>query len=482
MNIRIKFSLWRQFKLHCRLWFAAVCAVSIAYFPQLLLGQGLPTPGSVDATFAAKGPGVFILVQSDGHLLTAGGFSIRRFDSDGSYDSTFAITSGSVWPYITSMALQPDGKVLFAEQDREYARLIRLNTNGSVDSSFAGLQLPDDPHYGDFWLSAFLFQRDGKLVGFGYRLYEDYWDDDIHWESTALYRWQPNGDIDGSFVPYSPHDGNMQTLALQTNNQILVAGTELILLNTNGTRDTNFVAGPFSPIVDAEYPADGAFIYTIQCCAIQPDGCLLVGGYFTNVQGQARSHVARLLPDGRLDTSFNPPIIEGSCEIVVNTLAVQTDGRILVGGIFDTLDGLPYGSLGRLNADGTLDTTFNPVQGIRQEGDDDGIVNAIVIQDETRALVGGRFSDTFDGDLCRIHLGEPAPHLTMRKMSGDTLQLNFSYFGTNEFNLLATTNFSLPLSNWSVLGSATDMGSGRYQFTAPDATNHSQRFYRLRWP
>ena len=458
---------WINMKTLIRFFAVLVCSA------QLLSGQDPPAPGSVDSTFAAKGPGAFILVQPDGRLLTAAGFSISRFDSDGSYDATFALAPNLVGPYITGIALQPDGKVLVADQDRDYAEYNRLNPDGSLDSSFLGLELPPNPYYWDFWLYAFAFQPDGKLVGFGYRWYEDYWDDDGIWDPTPIYRWLPSGDLDESFTPYNPPDETTRTVAVLANKQILVAGNDVILLHTNGTIDTNFAAGPFPP---------ESFYGVIRCLAIQPDGRILVGGYFTSVQGQARSHIARLLPDGRLDASFNPPTIEGGdwSSPAVCAVAVQTDGRILVGGMFDTLGGLPYGALGRLNADGSVDTAFNPVEGIRQEGDDDGIVTALVIQDETHALVGGSFSDTFDGDLCRIHLGQPAPRLSIHQESGGRLQLNFPYSGSYDFAVAYATNFTQPASNWTVLGSATNAGTGQYRFNDPTVPSPAQRFYQLR--
>src|SRR5258708_38703148 len=84
----------------------------------------------------------------------------------------------------------------------------------------------------------------------------------------------------------------------------------------------------------------------------------LVGGYFTRLGGQSRSNIGRLNADGTLDSSFNP----GANDVVLS-LAVQSDGMILLGGYFTALGGQGRPYIGRLNAGGTLDTGFDPGAG-----------------------------------------------------------------------------------------------------------------------
>jgi uncharacterized delta-60 repeat protein len=82
---------------------------------------------------------------------------------------------------------------------------------------------------------------------------------------------------------------------------------------------------------------------------------VLIGGEFTEVNGVARNHIARLNADGSLDNTFNPNV-DGA----VNSLAVQADGKILIGGSFNLVGGVVRRNIARLNADGTLDATFAP--------------------------------------------------------------------------------------------------------------------------
>ena len=446
----------------CRLGrFSAVLICSA----QLVSAQDPAPPGSVDATFAPpfdSPDSLSIVVQPDGRLLVAGSMSLSRWGSNGSYDPTFALAPNRLWPYVTTIALQPDGKVLVACQNREYASLDRFNADGSLDSSFHGLEVLSDPCYTLFGATALVFQPDGKLLGTGQRYVAyDCSGDDPYWTHPRLYRWLPNGDLDSSFAPNGRYAA--ETCILLTNNQILVnGGRSLSRLQPDGTQDTNFVAGPFS---------DG-----IECLAIQPDGRVLVGGYFTNVQGQPRSLIARLLSDGHLDSSFNPPTIIGA---VVRAIAVQTDGRILIGGEFDAIGGLANASLARLNADGTLDTSFFFGQYLDEPG-----VATLLIQDETHALVAGGYGNDvgppLPGHFFRVHLGEPAPCLSIHQDAGGLFHLNYPYSGSYDFAVAFATNLTLPASNWTVLGSATNAGAAQFRFTDRVDPYPAQRFYKLR--
>ncbi|MFN2622810.1 MAG: delta-60 repeat domain-containing protein, partial [Chthoniobacterales bacterium] len=121
----------------------------------------------------------------------------------------------------------------------------------------------------------------------------------------------------------------------------------------------------------------------------QPDGKILLGGNFTTFSpngGAAvtRNRIARLNPDGTVDTAFNP-----NANADVDAIALQADGKILLGGFFTTLS--PNGGatvtrnrIARLNADGTLDTAFNP--------NANGSVRSIALQADGRILAGGQFT------------------------------------------------------------------------------------------
>ena len=117
----------------------------------------------------------------------------------------------------------------------------------------------------------------------------------------------------------------------------------------------------------------------VESLAIQSDGKIVVGGGFNGLGGQARHQIGRLNADGTLDDSFNP-----GANGWVNSLAIQSDGKILVGGNFTALGGQSRDKIGRLNADGTLDKSFNPGANIS--------VDSLAIQSDGKILVGGNFT------------------------------------------------------------------------------------------
>ncbi|MBI4747079.1 MAG: hypothetical protein HY774_01200 [Acidobacteria bacterium] len=129
------------------------------------------------------------------------------------------------------------------------------------------------------------------------------------------------------------------------------------------------VADDFNP------GADG----TVQTMAVQPDGKILVGGGFGSLGGQPQANIGRLNPDGTLDMMFRP-VVSGP----VLALAVQLDGKILVGGAFVFINGVVCPGLGRLNPDGTLDQTFTSPQSLS--------IFAIVLQPDEKIVIGGDFT------------------------------------------------------------------------------------------
>src|SRR5439155_1122875 len=160
-------------------------------------------------------------------------------------------------------------------------------------------------------------------------------------------------------------------------------------LYADGTLDNNFDPGANS---------------SVRAVALQPDGKILLGGDFTTLGGggighTARSRLGRLNPDGTVENSFDP-----GANRRVRVLAVQANGKILVGGDFTTLGGGGTGTisrkrLGRLNPDGTLDASFNPGA--------DQSVRGLAVQVDGKILVAGDFTTLRSGGvtMVRNHLG-----------------------------------------------------------------------------
>src|SRR6476660_7666755 len=115
--------------------------------------------------------------------------------------------------------------------------------------------------------------------------------------------------------------------------------------------------GAPAPILAQGWPRPNG---PVRALAVQADGKILVGGDFTmldpavTVFDGTGTRFGRLFPDGTLDRAF----ANTWADQPVETIALQPDGKILVGGSFTILCGSLRNHLARLNADGTLDAGF----------------------------------------------------------------------------------------------------------------------------
>ncbi|MBM4223966.1 MAG: hypothetical protein FJ167_04070, partial [Gammaproteobacteria bacterium] len=197
-----------------------------------------------------------------------------------------------------------------------------------------------------------------------------------------------SGGVDFAFDPGVGFDSSVYALAQQSNGQLLAAGRFTSFGATNRNRVARL---NFDGTLDSTYNLGLGPDNAVNAVALQPDGRLVIGGDFTSVGGTLRSRVARLLVDGSIDTGFNPG---SGANSGVNSVALQADGKVLVGGGFTNFSNNPRGRIARLNTSGSLDTTFNPGTGAN------GFVNALAVYgsgtNAGKILVGGSFT-TFNG-------------------------------------------------------------------------------------
>ena len=160
----------------------------------------------------------------------------------------------------------------------------------------------------------------------------------------------------------------------------------IVRLNSDGTRDTGFSAN-----TSTGFNVNG-YVYSL---AIQSDGKIIAGGTFTSLNGATVNGIVRLNSDGTRDTTFTTNTGSGlsnAASYPVNSIAIQSDGKILIGGAFTTFNGTTVNGIVRLNSDGTRDTTFTTNIGT---GFNDAI-QSIVIQSDGKIVIGGFFS-AFNG-------------------------------------------------------------------------------------
>jgi uncharacterized delta-60 repeat protein len=358
--------------------------------------------GAVDLTFnpgtGANGNVWTVATQPDGKVLIGGLFTsyngtprnyLARLNSDGSLDTTFLNTGIGANSNVRAIAVQPDGKILIGGDFNSYngtprARLARLNTDGSLDPNFDSGVVGSN-------VFAVVVQPNGKiLIGGTFGLYSG----EVR---SRIARINPDGSLDTTFDHSTGANSQVRAIAMQPDGKILIGGqftfydditrNHIARLKTDGSLDTSFLN---PDIIGTTGTGANAFVRTIE---LQPDGKILIGGDFTTYNGTPRNHLARINPDGTLDTTFNPGT---GADSVVGAVVVQPDTRILIAGGFTNYNGTPRNRLARINSDGSLDPNFNPNSGANGE------VRTLMMQPEGKVLIGGDFSSVDVYTLTKI--------------------------------------------------------------------------------
>jgi uncharacterized delta-60 repeat protein len=199
---------------------------------------------------------------------------------------------------------------------------------------------------------------------------------------SRVCRLTADGSVDPAFsTATSPPNELVTSIIALPDGKVLISGkftavgdqtrNHVARLNADGSLDLGFY--------------DSGASGQIYAMAVQSDGKILIGGSFTTVLGQPHNRVARLNANGTLDASFVDPMVSGSFEAAVATLAVQPDGKILIGGNFLSVGAQPRYRVARLNSDGTLDTSFADT-GANFTVDD------VALLPDGKVLVGGGFT------------------------------------------------------------------------------------------
>ncbi|TVR36527.1 MAG: T9SS C-terminal target domain-containing protein [Cryomorphaceae bacterium] len=340
-------------------------------------------------------------ILPDGKLFLGGAFTefqfaslnrVARADVDGTAD--FSFFSSGANQDVFSSALQPDGKIILGGVFANFAgtsrlRLARANTNGTNDASFVvgtGADgairdikvLPDNR----ILITGNVTSYNGNPCG-------------------RIARLLPDGTFDDTFDIGTGFNSPSYCLALQNDGKIMVGGffinfngvsrNRIARLNENGSLDETFDPGTGASAI-------------VRDIVILPDGKILIAGQFTSYNGVEVNHIARLLPDGSLDTTFNAGTGFSSD---VYSLALQSDGKIIAGGDFTSVNGINANRIARLLPDGSVDESFNTGSGASAR------VRQVALQPDGKIVVAGDFT-TFNGET----------HNRYVRLLGDNLDCN----------------------------------------------------------
>ncbi|MFN5319161.1 MAG: T9SS type A sorting domain-containing protein [Bacteroidia bacterium] len=313
--------------------------------------------GTIDNTFQPNftswnGTVESIATTSNGSIIVGGSFNVQslgvtrsnlvRLFPDGGLDTSFKAFVANSW--VTNVVVQPDEKIVVLGYFTTFNgapqnRILRLNSNGTADIAFnqnvgSGLS---------FGASKIHLDANGKITIWGAFTFNN---TDL---PGGLVRLNSNGTIDNTFsIGSGPGNfENIYDFAYTTANKILLAGTfstvngtpanDLILLNYDGTPDPSFSSG-VGPT----------------CCGIlnvieEPNsGKIIIANGFYDYNGTLRANLARLNSNGTLDATYDPGagFVDNS---TINTLMFDSNGKLLIGGGFNSYNNISRINLVRIN-------------------------------------------------------------------------------------------------------------------------------------
>ena len=397
-------------------------------------------------------------IQSDGKIIVAGGASsyrglptngLMRLNKDGSRDNTLNIWAGfDVYPSTT--AIQSNGKIIvwggFNTYDGDTAnKVIRLNADGSRDTSFDVGTGMDSLN-----VSSVKIQPDGKILTLWVWARTDW-----YWTSTQLHRFNSDGTLDTGFTFNNAIFANIPVyyITLQPDGKIICVWNQqgqrqnIWRLNTDGSTDNSFSTTSVNNHIAA--------------VGVQADGKIVVGGQFQECAGVSTivkngvysnvRNICRVNADGAFDTGFD---MASGFDYDVAAIAPQMDGKILIGGKFAFYKWATANNIIRLNADGTRDASFNVWLWFGAATFYGQQVSSITIQPDGEILVGGNFTNYkkgIAGYLIKLYGDAPVVDLPNTK---DTSTVNTAFtsqgYTENSGALVGSTPISLDGTDGSI--------------------------------
>jgi uncharacterized delta-60 repeat protein len=433
----------------------SVCAAGLAAAPAAQAGIGDldPTFGVAGKTTTDFGFGGYdyataTAIQSDGKIVVAGragggsgDFGVARYNADGTLDTTFSGDGTQATDFGSSdasgngdaaagVALQSDGKIVvvgtaYATSESSDFAIVRYNADGSLDESFSGdgKQTTD---IADSYDSAagLAIQPDGKIVVAGTAYWPDENDSDI-----AVVRYTADGTPDSTFSG----DGRQTTdvfdeedpdfwdndwasgVALQSDGKIVVVGSggrpvdefesepelAVVRYDTDGTPDDGF-SGDGIQTTDLGGDSYG---YDV---AVQSDGAVVALGETYTGDGGFDLALVRYTGAGALDSTFS-----GDGKLVVNLggevdsvggLALQSDGKIVVGGGAYDEEAGSWLAVARFNSNGTPDSGFSG-DGVQTTDVGAGGAAAVALQADGKIVAAGSGNGWLDFAVVRYTTG-----------------------------------------------------------------------------
>lgn len=274
--------------------------------------------------------------------------------------------------------------------------LARLNSDGTIDTSFNTGGTGFNSGSSAFTCSN--YSIDKTIVGGTMTTYNGA-------SCRQVVLLNSNGSMDTTFNFPLYNSATVYKVANHSSGKILVAGVllfngsttvHLIRVNADGTLDTTFAPGIINSTGNTNCTSCPGGTGIKEVVGL-PDGKIIVTGAFSSYNGVARTNIVKLLTDGTIDPSFNP---NASTDRVISAVSVEPfSNKLVIAGEFTDFSGAAVGKIARLLPNGYLDTSFNIGTGTL---DDTGIgftynnVAALTRQPDNKIIVGGSFT-SFNG-------------------------------------------------------------------------------------
>lgn len=312
--------------------------LSLLLLPALFQAQNAASadPGFIPATvwnnykkqvndMALQSNGKIVIATTQSDYDTGWTRTIERLNADGSSDTAFKVlTDKNINRHKCPILIQSDGKIILGSQFTVAGvikPMIRLNTDGSIDTTFDTPALPASSY-----IYCLTLLPDGKLL-----VGND--------SSKKLLRLTADGALDTTFYDEHPEIEQCLAVLVLPDGKLIVAGRIFMpdpggeVGETSSMLEKLNADGTIDPTFDINTGFVGHNGYT-SSLALQPDGKILVGGRFDTCDGNNSKSLARLHPDGSYDNTFKSPIYDTEPEPVVNDILVRPNGNILIGGNF----------------------------------------------------------------------------------------------------------------------------------------------------
>jgi len=342
---------------------------------------------------------------------TGNTYNIVKINTDGSLDTSFVGTNG----LIRTIAQDSSGKIYIGGDFSTYSgvsvsRIAKLNNDGTLDTSFT-----IGTGFNNSIYDIKIDSSNNLYVGGNFTTYSGV-------SRNRIIKLTSGGTIDSTFSIGTGFNGIVRTIEIDNNNKILVGGdfttytgstnNYFIRLNTDGSKDTTlnigngfgnavytitkdstnkyYLGGTFTTFtgtsynrlislndngtVNTNFGIGTGFNSTVESIVVDNSNNLYVGGWFSTYSGNSNIGIIKLLNTGFKDVTFtgtglynvgNTGVSDSGYTNRFNSLKIDSNGKIYGVGKFNRYISTVYRKVIKLNTDGSVDTSFNPGNGIR---------------------------------------------------------------------------------------------------------------------